>query len=79
MLLDKNADVNIRDFRNDTALTWAARVGNKEIAEMILQKNPDTSLKNNDGETALDIAIKKGHREIRELIEKHSNKWFFLY
>lgn len=77
MLLDKNADVNIQDFRNDTALMWAARVGNKEIAEMILQKKPNTGLKNNGGETALDIAIKKGHREIQELIEKHSNRWLF--
>lgn len=52
-LLDKGADVNVRDEDGNTALIIAISFGNSDVAEMLLKKGADVNAKNKSGETAL--------------------------
>ena len=71
-LLQKGADVNLRDKFGITALMRAVSSNHKEIIERLLQKGADVNVKNNDGETPLMRAVKNGNKDIVELLIKNS-------
>ncbi len=54
LLIEKQADLNIKNNDGTTALHAAAFFGYPEIVELLLEKGVDTTTRNNRGETALD-------------------------
>jgi ankyrin repeat protein len=57
LLVDKGADVNIRDKNKMTALMVAAEKGFFEIAKFLIDKGADINVKDKDGRTPLLIAL----------------------
>jgi len=53
LLIEKQADLNIKNNDGVTALHVAAFFGYPEIVELLLEKGVDTTIRNNRGETAL--------------------------
>ena len=69
LLVEANADVNIRDEDGSTALMCSAEHGHASIVKYLLH-NPDTDVlaKDNDGLTALAVAMEAGHRDLGVLL-----------
>ena len=51
-----------------TALSWAALLGDAEIAKFLIEKGADVNAKSRDGSTPLHSAAFLGHTEIAELL-----------
>ena len=60
LLLDRGADVSIKDDHGWTALHYACEVGNVETALLLLDRGADVSIKEENGWTALHYACKYG-------------------
>jgi len=67
-LLDKGADVNVRDADGNTALDWAAGEGQLEIVKILLDKGADVNVKGMLGFTPLMAATTHGHTEIVKIL-----------
>ena len=69
--LDKGVDVDEGDdsWPEMTPLTYAARFGHKEVAELLLAKGADASAKTDDnGTTPLHHAALNGHKETAAML-----------
>ena len=69
ILLNYNADANVRDRYGRTALHKAAYYGHDIIVYLLLKNNADYTLKGRSGKTALDLAKEQGHIGVIELLE----------
>lgn len=68
-------DVNARGQYGETALHWAAMLGDTEAASNILEcRNVDTGVRDCAGHTALELAKAYGSHAVATLIEKHVEK-----
>lgn len=79
LLVDKGADVNVKDNYNRTALMFACQKGHIEIVSILLRKGADTNAIMRGyydlrSWTALDIAKKYVHKEIVSLIVNHQRR-----
>ena len=67
--LASGVDINAGDTEfGVTALSWAALLGNTEIAKFLIAKGADVNAKSRDGSTPLHSAAFLGHTEIAELL-----------
>lgn len=75
-LLEKNADVNLKDVEGNTALMWAAysEHDNPEIIRAILKRGAEINAKANDGSTVLSWAMKKGNTKTFSLLKQSGAK-----
>ena len=72
-LLDKGANVNLKNFSGFTALHWAAFTGRTETLELLIEKGAEVESKTEDGRTPLHIASLRGHLEfVEELLKLES-------
>ena len=70
-LLEKGADVALKDKEGRTALYSAAWNGHEAVVETLLQKGADVALKDKYGQTALYLAAQNGHEAVVEkLLQK---------
>ena len=69
-LLDNGADINAVNNRGKTALMYAIKSKNKDIAEFLLSHSADANIKDNSGNTALTYAQINSVRIIGKLREK---------
>jgi ankyrin repeat protein len=76
MLLEHNADPNIREQGNHTPLHAAAQNGNEEMIRILLYGGADLTVKNNDGKTPLDLALEAGHEKASLLLGEGITKRF---
>jgi len=60
--------VNSQGVTGNSALMFAAKWGQYDLAEYLLQNAADVTLTNTDGDTALSLAMKGGHRTIVNLL-----------
>jgi len=73
-LLEKGANVNIRDTDGISALMHASDEGLTDIVRNLLNKGANTNLQNNKGKTALMYASEQGYAYIiKLLLEKGAN------
>jgi len=68
LLMDKGADVNVRNKEGNTPLHLAVRANNRQVVELLLSKSVALDLPNHRGDTALLLAVKLGHHEIVSLL-----------
>ena len=69
VLVDQNAEINIRDELGTTPLCMAVRYGNKEMVRLLLANNADTDLQDGFGRTPQNLAVKKCDLKMIELIQ----------
>ena len=62
LLLERGANINLRNKKGTTALMIAAKNGHTETISMLLARGADINNKNNNGWTALMIAALNGHK-----------------
>mmetsp|Transcript_20977 Transcript_20977/g.43864 ORF Transcript_20977/g.43864 Transcript_20977/m.43864 type:complete len:1271 (-) Transcript_20977:79-3891(-) len=60
-LLNAGADPTTLDAEGNMPLHWAARAGDKDVAEVLLLRNSPLDAKNKQGETALHWGMRSGH------------------
>ena len=69
LLLDKGAEVNLKNNYGITALFMASANGHTEIVKLLLDKGAEVNVKNtDDGVTALFMASANGHTGIVKLL-----------
>ncbi|KAJ0417684.1 purine and uridine phosphorylase [Aspergillus carlsbadensis] len=74
LLLDKGASIGARNKRGNTALSMAARGGQKDTARLLLARGADIEARNNRGDTPLSLAAKRGNRRtVQLLLEQGAN------
>ena len=56
LLLEKNANPNLTDQNNSTALHFSVIFNQQEIIELLMKHNANPNIKDNRGNTALDYA-----------------------
>ena len=67
-------DLNGRDSKGATPLIWAAKYGNRTLAELLLeQRDVDPTLSDNQGLTPLAHAAMAGHQDFVELLLQREN------
>ncbi|XP_044726605.1 putative ankyrin repeat protein RF_0381 isoform X3 [Chrysoperla carnea] len=71
LLLQHNADVNVKDGCGQTPLYNAIQNNRLEIIELLLKHEADVNVKNRFGQTPLYNAVKNYQLEITELLLKH--------
>ncbi|MBQ4875163.1 MAG: ankyrin repeat domain-containing protein [Rickettsiaceae bacterium H1] len=64
LLLQRDADVNVKDTDNRTALIWAAMKNHMEVVGVLINSSVDVNVKNRNGKTAYDLA----NNEIKALL-----------
>nr|XP_012777062.1 ankyrin repeat domain-containing protein SOWAHB [Maylandia zebra] len=69
LLRQDRALANKKDFTSGfTALHWAAKHGNEEMATLVVNAGGDVNIKSHGGYTPLHIAALHGHRHILDLL-----------
>ena len=68
LLIDNDANVNVKDAVSGTPLHEAALRGDKEVVELLITKGADVNAKDLYGWTPLYKATHKGHKEVVELL-----------
>jgi pectate lyase len=74
LLIEKGANVQVKNRRGWTPLHHAVRGGNRDMVELLITKCADVNAKLKSGKTALSLAKERGHTEIVELLRKHGAK-----
>ncbi|MEC8489029.1 MAG: ankyrin repeat domain-containing protein, partial [Pseudomonadota bacterium] len=68
VLLQNGADVTAADKYEDTALLWAARGGNVDVAKVLIQYGADVNAVDEKEESALHYAARHGHVDIAKVL-----------
>jgi hypothetical protein len=69
LLLEKGAELDVKDNLERTPLTWAAMSGRENVVKLLLAKNNiDPNYKDKFGLTPLLFAVKKGYPDVVKLI-----------
>lgn len=71
LLLDRGADVNVKDKKGITVLMWAALHCRTDIVKSLLAKGSNVNAKDKKGRTALMAAAHFGDTEIVKLLLDH--------
>ena len=76
MLLEHNADPNIREQGGFTPLHAAAQNNDEEMIRILLFGGSDLTIKSNDGKTPLDLALEAGHEKASLILGEGITKRF---
>ena len=71
LLSECDADVNARNYHNQTPLTWAIRSGNVDMVALLLDKEADVHARDKAGHTVLHTSVRDNHPEMVEVILAH--------
>jgi ankyrin repeat protein len=73
MLLDAQANPNVKNKLGGTALMWAAAYGHDEVVRVLLSRGADPKIKNVNGLTAAGWAARNG-RDSLEIMLRAAEK-----
>lgn len=76
MLLEHNADPNIREQGGYTPLHAAAQNGDEEMIHTLIYGGADLTIKSTDGKTPLDLAMEAGHEKASLILGEGITKRF---
>lgn len=68
-LVRAGADINVCNNSGDSALHYALRYGNQEVARFLLKKGADYNKADNQGITPLQIAVEKGYDTLLDIMD----------
>ncbi len=68
LLIDKGAELDLREEDGRTALHWAVRRGHPEVVKILLAHGARTDITDREGKTALDLAREQENTEIVRLL-----------
>ena len=71
LLLERGADVRLRDSEGSTPLHGAAAGGSADLAEQILARGADVNARDNAGKTPLTRAEEHGRAEAAAVLRRH--------
>jgi ankyrin repeat protein len=74
LLLERGANVNVRQERGFTPLMSAADNGDYEMAQLLLTYYADVNTRNDKGKSALDIARDKGFGHVESILLQYGAK-----
>ena len=74
LLIRKGAEVTYRDYRQWTALHYAAERGSSQIMELLLAAGADPDICDNDGLTPMMLAVESGERTAVDLLRNSGAK-----
>lgn len=69
LLLTQGAQVNETDRYGNTALIYAAQVGDLDVVKALVEHGANMAIKNKGGATALDFAISREHFFVTEYLK----------
>ena len=73
-MIDKGANVFVKDKNGYTALINATKNGYKDTVKVLLNNDADVYAKAKGGMTAMDAALLNGYAEIAEILKNHRSK-----
>ena len=68
LLLEKGAELEVKDERNRTPLWYAARNGHKTVVQQLLEKGAELEAKDERNRTPLWYAVRSGHEAVVQLL-----------
>ena len=68
LLLEMNAEIEIRDRSGNTPLHLAASEGHRDLVQLLLEKSAEIEAKSSSGQTPLFLAAKWGQIEVAQLL-----------
>lgn len=68
LLLEREADVNVKNTDGVSALRMASQEGHTDIVKLLLERGADVNIKSTNGVTALMKASQNGHTDIVKLL-----------
>lgn len=69
-LIEAGANVDNKDSNGQTALFYAARVGNMDVVQYLLVHHADYYLRDSKGNVARNVAYENGHKDITEAMDQ---------
>ncbi|KAF2893544.1 hypothetical protein ILUMI_12632, partial [Ignelater luminosus] len=75
LLLSKGANIEAKDYMEETPLIWAVREGNQKIVDILLAKSVDIETKTLEDETPLILSAKYGQNEITKLLMSNGSNF----
>jgi ankyrin repeat protein len=69
-ILNKGADINIRDYNGNTPLLNAVVSGKEDIVKFLLSKGAKKNIKNNHGYGPIEAALEFRRKDIADLIQQ---------
>lgn len=76
LLLNNNANPNVRENSGLTPLHIAAQIGNSQMIRHLLFNGADLTVRNYDKKTPLDVALEAGNREAAALLKEGITRRF---
>ena len=73
-LVEQGADVNLKDYRNKTALHYAVEAKSLEIVKYLVEHGADVNCKTRRGATALHFAVGTGSLEMAKYLVENGAK-----
>lgn len=74
LLIEKGADINLKDSFGSSSIIYVAENGNSEIADLLFSANCDIDVKNADGISAVGMAVSNQNtRILKELLELNAS------
>lgn len=74
-LLDEGWHVDGLNAERETALHWAANLGQTKAVQLLLRRFADPTLKDRWGHTAAAQALNKGHYAVADMLEEGEDRW----
>ena len=71
LLLDKGADINVKDRYDATPLIIATENEDTDMVQLLLDRGANTNIQESDGYTAFSTAVENGSADIVKLLEPH--------
>ncbi|MCX6165844.1 MAG: ankyrin repeat domain-containing protein, partial [Ignavibacteriae bacterium] len=77
-LLEKGANINVKDYEGNTPLITSVNASESEILKILYLYGADSKIKNNDGKTASDLAKEKNKTSIISFLKNPSVNIFYI-
>lgn len=71
LLLENGADITVKNPNEETALHWAAIIGQETSVRILLERGADIEARNRRGESPLHVAIRWRHEKPIKALLKH--------